>query len=65
MVILIICIAIIAWLDLGFMFYMKLAKEEVASGHIFEFGWGGIFNLFGTWGFRLCYLWSLVTCRKV
>lgn len=39
MVILVICMVIIAWLALGFSFYLKLAKEDIASGHTFEFDW--------------------------
>ena len=40
MVILVICMLIIAWLAFGFSFYLKLAKEDIASGYTFEFDWG-------------------------
>lgn len=39
MVFLVICMSVIAWLAFGFSFYLKLAKEDIASGHTFEFDW--------------------------
>lgn len=64
MVFLVICMSVIAWLAFGFSFYLKLAKEDIASGYTFEFDWGIFLILLITGVLGYVIYWILLFAEK-